>query len=90
LLASLSGSAVAAELRGRIVERALSRSPDGEVHQTAKLRTNDGRLVLLDLGAPGGEGTIRPGDSVIATGRQEMRDGKPAFAVRAIVQQFAR
>jgi hypothetical protein len=101
LLASLASFGVTADpapsapgpatrLRGTIVERALARGADGEPRQTAKLRTEDGRVVLLDLGAPGGEGTIRPGDAVIVTGRPEMRDGRPAFAVGAIIQQFAR
>ena len=86
----LPASEAASELRGTILERSLSPSTDGEVRQTAKLRTEEGRVVLLDLGAPGGEATIRPGDAVVVTGREEMRGGKPVFAVGAIIQEFER
>ena len=44
---------------GMVVER----SPD-----RMRLRTAEGRIVLVDLGVPGGEGTIAAGDRVTVTG----------------------
>lgn len=70
------------------MERALVRGADGTVSQTAKLRTQDGRTVMLDLGPPGGEGTIRPGDEVIVSGRPARLNGRPVLVADAIVQQF--
>ena len=73
-------------LRGRIVD--MYPPSYGTGHQLAKLATPAGRLVLLDLGAPGGEGTIQRGDQVVVTGRHDVLLGERVLVVRTIMEDL--
>jgi sporulation protein YlmC with PRC-barrel domain len=79
----------AMELRGTILDRGLVRTPQG-VRQTAKLATPDGRVLALDLGAPGGEGTIAEGESVVLAAHSGELLGKPVYVVDVILQRGAK
>jgi hypothetical protein len=74
-------------LSGTITERWLAATTRGPL-QLARLETADGRRFMLDLGAPGGEGTIQKGDKVVLTARAGELDGKPVLVVRAITEQI--
>lgn len=72
---------------GTITERWLAATTRGPL-QLARLETADGRSFTLDLGAPGGEGTIQEGDEVVLTARPGDLDGKPVLVVRTITEQI--
>ena len=53
---------------GKVIERSRVWTPEGTPRDTMRLRPPDGRVVLVQLGVPGGEGTIGEGDRVTVTG----------------------
>lgn len=83
---SSSADAAMETITGKVMQRWVTTAHDGRIHQLAKLRSNDGGLFVLDLGAPGGEGTIAAGETVAATGHTGQVDDRPVFVVRTIVE----
>ena len=77
----------AIELKGTIIDRGRVATRDG-VRQTAKLRTPEGRVLELDLGAPGGEATIAAGESVVLAAHPGELDGRRVLVVDVILQRL--
>jgi hypothetical protein len=46
---------------GTVMERSRRWTPEGVPHDMMTMRTDEGRVVSVDLGPPGGEGTIAAG-----------------------------
>jgi len=78
--------AVDATLEGTLIGKreVPAYGPDQEL---ATLRTADGATVTLDLGAPGGEDSLLPGDRVRVFGRPGLRNGRRVFIVYRIEQE---
>lgn len=74
------------KLTGTILERSLVQTEDG-ARQTARLKTPQGHVLRLDLGPPGGEGTIKPGEAVVFTAHPGRLQGRPVMVVDVILQR---
>jgi hypothetical protein len=87
LIASLAASstclAVDTVVEGRLLDKRAVAAP-GPAQQLATILTAAGDRVVLDLGAPGGEATLHPGDRVRVAGRPGLRNGRRVFLVARV------
>lgn len=75
------------QFSGTITARWVAQTSQG-AQQFARLHTADGRSFVLDLGAPGGEGTIQKGDEVVLTAEARQVDGEPVLRVKVITERI--
>lgn len=74
------------KVTGEVTERWRAPSANGALHGMLRLRAADGRTVLVDLGALGGEGTIAAGDRVTVEGAPTRVAGEPALFAHYIFE----
>jgi sporulation protein YlmC with PRC-barrel domain len=74
------------EVSGEVTQRWRASRPDGTPHDMMRVRTDDGRSVLVDLGAPGGEATIAQGDRVTVKGAPTSEAGERALFAHYVLR----
>lgn len=77
----------ARQFSGTITARWVGQTSEGP-QQFARLKTTGGRSFVLDLGAPGGEGTIQKGDKVVLSAQALELDGEPVLRVKVITERI--
>lgn len=70
---------------GTVVDRSRRWTRDGVPHDMMRLRTDGGRVVTVDLGPPGGEGTIAPGDQVTIKGHPVRAAGEEVVSAHTVI-----
>ena len=72
-------------LNGTVMERSRRWTAEGVPHDMMTMRTDEGRVVTVDLGPPGGEGTIAAGDHVTVKGHPARAAGKELVSAHTVI-----